>query len=464
MDAKLRTELLDILDCIRDGIFITDGNAKILLLNRTSELLSRYSEEKLLDKNVEELIQAGYFKRNEVVSLKCIASKKEESLIQKGIDENHEILVTGVPLIRNGQVEKVVVTERDISHLHHLEKELRENKRLAEKYKKELEYLRGLETEIAEHIVCESRQMQQVVRLAAKVAKQDTTVLIQGESGTGKEVIAKFIYKSSLRKDKPFIKINCGAIPENLLESELFGYEKGAFTGASEKGKIGLFELANEGTLFLDEVGTLAPHLQVKLLRVLQEREIMRVGGSVCIPIDVRIIAATNSNLKEAMEKGTFRSDLYYRLNVVPIVLEPLRNRRADIRPLAEKFLASFNQKYGMEKNLSESAWKQILSYTWPGNVRELENFIERLVVISEEDLIDASQLFDQFSFVALAPGGSSGEAPLKQKVEEFEKRLILSQMPYYSRTQDLADSLGIDKSTLTRKMKRYQIKNTFHD
>ena len=458
MESKMRTELLDILDCIRDGIFITDGNANVLVLNRTSELLSQYSRENLLDKNVEDLIQAGYFKKSEVVSLKCIASKREESLIQKGVDENHEILVTGVPLIRNGQVEKVVVTERDISQLNHLENALRENKRLAEKYKKELEYFRSLETEIAQHIVCESRQMQQAVRLASKVAKQDTTVLIQGESGTGKEVIAKFIYKSSLRKDKPFIKINCGAIPENLLESELFGYEKGAFTGASEKGKIGLFELANEGTLFLDEVGTLAPHLQVKLLRVLQEKEIMRVGGNACIPIDVRILAATNSNLKEAMEKGEFRSDLYYRLNVVPIFIEPLRNRKADIRPLAEKFLAAFNQKYNAAKELSESAWKQLLSYSWPGNVRELENFIERLVVISECDLVDARQLSEQFSFPSSGPTFIPIGSTLKQKVEEYEKRLILSQLPYYSRTQDLANSLGIDKSTLTRKMKRYQI------
>lgn len=462
MEVMTYAELMEIFDCINDGVFVTDGEGKVLFLNKSSEAICKYSREELIGKDIEELIEKGYFLREEVVSIKCIDSMREKSLLQKGLDENHELLVTAVPLIKDNKVDKVVVTERDVSQLNALEEELKYIKSLNDKYVEELKYLRGLNTEVVEHIVHESSQMKRTVHLATKAAEQDATVLIQGESGTGKEVIAKLIYKVSARREKPFITINCGAIPENLLESELFGYEKGAFTGAASNGKIGLFELANGGTLFLDEIGDLALHLQVKILRALQEKEIRRIGGGDDIPVDVRIIAATNINLKDAVKEGKFRSDLYYRLNVVSIQIEPLRHRREDIRPLAEKFLADSNRKYGTNRFISENGWKFILKYSWPGNVRELENFIERLIVVSDEDVIDVMQMedcFTDFDFDLMA----KSKKPFRQSVEEYERKLILSQMQYYTRTQDLADGLGINKSTLTRKMNKYGIENTWY-
>lgn len=462
MRTDTKKELMEILDCIRDGIFITDGEANVILLNKSSEALCKHKREQLMGANVKDMIEAGLFMQSEVVSTKCIESKQEETLIQQGIDAEHEVLVTGVPLIKNGEVDKVIVTERDVSYLNRLEAELRHNEHLNKKYNDELNYIRNLDTEVTEQLIYESPQMQQAVYLAMTVAKQDTTVLIQGESGTGKEVIAKLIYKTSLRKNKPFIKINCGAIPENLLESELFGYEKGAFTGADKNGKTGLFELANEGTLFLDEIGDLALHLQVKILRAIQEREIMRIGGSKYIPIDVRIIAATNIDLKEAVKEGKFRSDLYYRLNVVPITIEPLRKRKSDICPLAKKFLENFNRKYRTNKTIPEEGWKFFMKYSWPGNVRELENLIERLVVISHNDIIDVGLIANQF-FDQDAGAADHSRTPLKEQVGAYEKKIIMSQMRYYSRTQDLADGLGIDKSTLTRKMRKYNITNIYH-
>lgn len=455
-------DLLKILDCISDGIFITDGRGKVLLLNKASEALCKYSRDDMMGRDLDDLIAEGYFSPEEIISTRVITSMKEESLMQKGLNDDHELLVTGVPLIEDGKVEKVIVTERDISHLCKLESELKYNKELNKRYEEELKYLRKLNTEVVEHIVHESQQMKNAIYLATKAAVQDTTVLIQGESGVGKEVIAKLIYKTSRRKDKPFIKINCGAIPENLLESELFGYERGAFTGADHNGKIGLFELANEGTLFLDEIGDMALHLQVKILRVLQEKEILRIGGSSYLPVDVRIIAATNINLKQAVREGSFRSDLYYRLNVVPIHIEPLRNRKADIRPLAEKFLEKANRKYGTNHSISESSWKLIAQYSWPGNVRELENFIERLIVVSSSNVIDITQVGSYFTDFDLDIQAKINK-PLKENVEEYEKKLILSQMQYYTRTQDLADGLGIDKSTLTRKIKAYGIENYYN-
>ncbi|NLD18970.1 MAG: sigma 54-interacting transcriptional regulator [Clostridiales bacterium] len=463
MKPETAKEVLEIIDCIRDGIFITDGEGKVILLNKSSEALSKHKREEYMGNYVDKMINAGFFDESEVVSLKCIETEKEQSLIQKGLDENHEVLVTGVPFIKNGKVDKVIVTERDISYLNKLEEKLRYSQYLNHKYKEELQYFRSLDSEVTKHVVYESSQMRKAIYLATRTAEHDTTILLQGESGTGKEVIAKLIYKSSKRKDKPFIKINCGAIPENLLESELFGYEKGAFTGADNNGKIGLFELANEGTLFLDEIGDLALHLQVKILRAVQEKEIMRVGGNSYIPIDVRIIAATNADLKEMIKEGKFRSDLYYRLNVVPIMIDPLRNRKADIRPLTEMFLKNFNRKYGTEKKISEEGLHSLTKYSWPGNVRELENFIERLVVISEGDVINVKQMVSQFPDLDIE-FPVQGKNTFKEKVEEYEKKLIMSQMQYYNSSQELADGFGIDKSTLTRKMRRYDIANTYTD
>ncbi len=273
-----------------------------------------------------------------------------------------------------------------------IEKALRESR-----LQKEVELLRAQVEELslpeAPDIIAESPSMKEVLRLAAKVARTDATVLILGESGTGKEILANLVYRLSPRKERPFLKINCAAIPEGLLESELFGHEKGAFTGA-EKAKPGLFELAHRGTLFLDEVGDLPLPLQAKLLRVLQDSTIRRLGGLKEIKVDVRIIAATNRDLEEMVKEGGFREDLFWRLNVFTIKIPPLRERKEDILPLAESFLHKFARKHGKSvKGFSREALEALLSYHFPGNVRELENIVERAVILAENEIITREDL-----------------------------------------------------------------------
>ena len=257
-------------------------------MNEASEELSEFSGEQASGEKCKRLIKKGYFSENGAVSLKCIETGLEESMIQKGRDDGQEITVTGVPLIEHGKVKFVVVTERDVSEINRLEKELRRISSWLRNTVSSWSSIEKTREGARGSIIYDSEEMEKIIQLSESVAKKDITVLIQGESGTGKEVIANHIHQCSDRKDKPFIRVNCDAIPENLFESEFFGYEKGAFTGASDTGKVGLFEQANGGTIFLDEIGIMPMSLQGKILRVLQNREIMRVGGGGYIPVDVR--------------------------------------------------------------------------------------------------------------------------------------------------------------------------------
>jgi len=307
-----------------------------------------------------------------------------------------------------------------------------------------------------EVIVGKSESMKKVEELVRKVGPTDTTVLISGESGTGKELVARAIHRYSSRQDKPFVAVDCGSLVENLFESELFGHVKGSFTGATAT-KYGRFELANGGTLFFDEIGNISINIQTKLLRVLQEREITKVGSSQVIKVDVRIVAATNKDLQEAVKTGMFREDLFYRLSVVPIALPALRERRDDIPLLANHFLKKYNQKRGKNiRAISDKAMKALVEYGWPGNVRELENAIERAVVLTESDTIKSSDLFYY---------GLTVETPSKSEVGEA-KRLVDLEREHITKTLKMfnghigktAESLGIDRKTLRSKLKRYAI------
>ncbi|MFR8072703.1 MAG: sigma-54 interaction domain-containing protein, partial [Anaerovoracaceae bacterium] len=310
-------ELLNIMDTLKVGVFITDGQGNVLMVNKESERTGGgMSLDEILGKNMEYLQKVGYVDESSV--LKAIESGEECRMIQK-LADGGSLYVTAVPYIRDGDVELVICTERDVTETKILENLLSETKTLSERQAKELEYLRANSEARRPKIIAKSNSMKRILNTVRRIAQLDTTVLISGESGVGKEVIANYIFNMSNRDDKPFVKINCAAIPDNLLESELFGYEKGAFTGADTKGKAGLFEIANEGTLFLDEITEIPLKLQAKFLRALQEREFMRIGGKESIKVNVRIIAATNRNLKEEVEQGNFREDLYYRLNVVPL-------------------------------------------------------------------------------------------------------------------------------------------------
>jgi Nif-specific regulatory protein len=339
-----------------------------------------------------------------------------------------------------------------------------------------------------ENLIGQSKSIQQVLAIAATAAKSNAPILISGETGTGKELVANVIHYNSPRSKGPLVKVNCGALPETLLESELFGHVKGAFTGAIQNRK-GRFELAHQGTLFLDEVSEMSPHLQVKLLRVLQEGEFEPVGGAQTIRVDVRVVAATNTDLKEAIRRGQFRQDLYYRLNVVPIHLPPLRERREDIPMLVDHFLEKYNQENGKTvTKISREVLDHLLAYSWPGNVRELENCIEHAVVMSPGNTLSASLL--PAEVLAGAPGGKSQKGtiagrPFDPQSVEGELQMLLDR--YYKTAEDaagareglhglierliisralaegmsrrtLAAKLGLSRTTLHKRLREYGI------
>jgi DNA-binding NtrC family response regulator len=334
---------------------------------------------------------------------------------------------------------------------------------------KEVELLRSevTRTYAFDNIIGKSKEMREIFRVVRQVADSKTTILVHGESGTGKELISRAIHHHSPRKNKPFVTINCAAIPETLIESELFGHEKGAFTGAYER-KIGRFEMAHTGSLFLDEIGELSPSTQAKILRFLEDRELTRVGGSKNIKVDVRLIAATNKRLEESIESGTFREDLYYRINGVPIDVPPLRTRKGDIPPLVHHFMKKFHRenKRGPRK-ISKEAMDLLVSYDWPGNVRELENLIERVMALSTAETITADDLpvtvRENVRINRLKDAVLWGEISLIKAVEEFEKDIIIDGMERANYVQSQAAArLGISRRILKYKLDKLRI--VLHD
>ena len=389
--------------------------------------------------------------------LQAVHQRREVTVVSQ-MPDGGLVLVCSTPIFNDKQEIIFVLTQiQDLSLCaslrDRLDLEVRENRRVRE----ELQYLR--DNQVTTSLIGSSKAMAALRSYISMIAKSDASVLITGESGVGKEVVAKEIYHQSSRSEGPFITVNCAAIPESLLESELFGYEKGAFTGAY-KSKMGLFEVANNGTILLDEIGEFPLHLQPKLLRVLQEREIRRVGGTKSIPIDVRVITATNRNLITQVEAGSFRADLYYRLNVVPIQIAPLRDRREDIALLASNFLVSFNKKYKTSKFFLSQAVMLLEQHDWPGNVRELENVVERLVIVSSKNAITPQQVLMVFS--GRLNVDATPDAPvmsLKEVTAQLEKRMITEALTNYKSTYKAARVLGVSQSTLVRKAKALGIR-----
>ncbi len=366
---------------------------------------------------------------------------------------------TAVPSMKDGAFdyiakpfsndELLMIIERFL-HLRNLENQVKQLSEIVSK------------TEGFEGIIGSSPAIKEIIDKIEAVAKTDVPVIIYGESGTGKELVADAIQKLSLRKDKPYIKINCAAIPESLFESELFGYEKGAFTGANET-KKGKFELANGGMLFLDEIGDMPLSLQAKLLRVIEDGLVYRLGGKEPIKVDVRCIYATSKNLKELIKTEKFRDDLYYRINVVPIELPPLRERKEDIPLLIEHFLKIFSAKYNKENiKISPSTYEALLSYDYPGNVRELKHAIERAVLLSKDGIIELKHLPEEFSpFVKFQKQCLANNFKLKECVENFEKNLILKVLQDCNwKKTEAAKKLGISRKALWEKLKIYGIEN----
>lgn len=452
-------QLYQVIESSYDGIYITDGNANTIFLNRSYEEITGMKRNEMIGKNMEYLENNDYISQSGTL---MVLNSGKNVTIEQEFKTGKTVLVSSSPIFNDkGDITMVVTNVRDVTELYELKEQLKKNKELTEKYYSQVEAMRNQLLNFSD-LVAEDNEMLYILEIAEKVAKVDTTVLLLGETGVGKEKVAKYIHKNSTRKSRSFIKIDCGAIPENLIESELFGYEKGAFTGANRYGKIGLFELADGGTIFLDEVGELPLNMQVKLLRVLQEGEIKKVGGTDTIKVDVRIIAATNRNLEDMVKQNTFREDLYYRLNVVPITILPLRKRKGDIEPLINYFLNTFNKKYHFNKVITCGAVNCLKEYRWPGNVRELRNIIERIVIMSSGDNILKSDLpiKEIWNNQQVKSQFHSDNITLKEAVENLEQSLIESAFEKCGNVRSAAKELGIDASTLVRKRKRYKNKH----
>ncbi len=362
---------------------------------------------------------------------------------------HYQVLINRIPIHSDGEYFGLVYTFQDVTKIQNTEQHIRQ-----------AIYRKGLVAKFSVHdIVAQSQAMQELLKRTRKFGATDATVLISGESGTGKELFAQSLHTFSSRKNGPFVAVNCAALPENLLESELFGYEEGAFTGAKKGGKLGLFELAHGGTIFLDEIGTITLNLQARLLRVLQEKEVRRVGGDRIVPVDVRIIAATNVNLKQMVEHMKFRQDLYFRLNVLNIKIPPLRERKEDIPHLVNHFLRIYNNKLNKEiKEFAPELWQWFFQYEWPGNVRELENIVERCVIITEGQIVDAAYL-DSISEEAAdclpATKGIQRDLKLKTaRLADMEHEIIQQLQDVVKNKSELAKILGISRTTLWKKTK----------
>ena len=438
-----------VLDSTQDAIFIDDMHGNTQWINRACELLYEVRREDIIGRNIDDLEKNGIFSPSVA---KLVFKNKKQATILHSNKSGKKLLTTGTPIFDDsGNIYKIISTSRDITELVYLRNQL-------EDIQNKLGEIREEQLEDIGNLIFKSEKMKEVAYLAKRLAQIDSTVLITGESGVGKGEIAKFIHMSGDRKDKPFVKVNCGAIPEALLESELFGYEYGAFTGSKKQGKIGLFQVAQQGTIFLDEISELPLKLQVKLLHVIQDKEIQMVGGLKSISIDVRIIAATNRDLMTMVREKKFREDLYYRLNVVPINILTLRERSDDIIPLIRYFLEKYNKKFNTEKRMDPNTLASLIKYSWPGNVRELENIVERLVIITQGDTILPQNLpnyilsnIDSSEDIAIPSMLSLNEA-----TEELERKIILNALKKYKTTREVAKALGVSQPTIVRKMSKY--------
>lgn len=454
ISITLNRELESLLNTTLDEIFITDGNGKIIKLNAACEKTYNLKSKELIGKNVADLEKENVF--NPSVTLRVLKEKKKVSLLQK-TSAGRTLIVSGFPIFDSDlNIIQVVSISKDVTDVYQLKEKLEEaEERAHNNYNVQILKQNTNQT----NIIYKSQQMKEIMSLIERVANVNSTILITGETGVGKGVLAETIHKISNRCNNNFVDINCGAIPETLIESELFGYEKGAFTGARSEGKIGQIELADKGTLFLDEISELPFSMQVKLLKVLNDKKFMRIGGTKTITSDFRLIAATNKDLKTLVEEGKFREDLYYRLHVIPINIPPLTERKVDIIVLFRYFLDKYSKKYGKVKKISPEVYKAFLEYDWPGNVRELENCTERIIVTTEGNIIT----LDDIPSYIYKPQDEENKKEetfpdLKKALEQTEKQLILRAYQQYKNTYKVADVLGVSQPTIVRKVKKYNI------
>jgi len=456
-------ELQMILEGSFDGLLVTDKDGNVLMVNQAYGRLTAISKEEMTGKNMRDLLNPVYMKNS--VAL-VVAEEKKPVSMHHTTRHGKNVIVTGTPVFdKDGNLYRIVINLRDISEIYKLREELLKAKAVEKLYFQKM-MTQETSAELSSTIIAANEKMCEVFSMAKRICNYNVTVLILGESGVGKEEMAKFIHGNSVRKDAPLIAINCGAIPENLLESELFGYEKGAFTGAAKEGKKGLFETANGGTLFLDEIGDMPLSMQVKLLRFLETREIIRVGATRSLSVDVRILVATNKDLWKMVEEHTFREDLYYRLNVVQLNIPPLRNRIEDIPLLCLHFLQTYNKQYGQNKKLTYDVIKALEVQPWRGNIRELRNTIEKMVVLSNNEYLQLLDLpwhkndTDNISADEFITKNTKRIMTLNEAIEDVEKQILSEAMKKYKSTRKIADVLKIDQSTVVRKIEKYGLKS----
>lgn len=453
------TYLTTIFERSADGLMICDADGKILKLNKAAEILNGVKASEVLGKDVRTLVTERQIDRS--ATQEVLDTKRQVSVIQTTPRSEYTLLVTGTPVFDDQHnIVFVVVNERDISLIKSMKKQLALTRQESEKIKNELTELTLLELK-DNNIVAESDSMKHTLRLALKLsAIKASNILIQGESGTGKGLLAKFIHQHSSGSKKPFIQINCAALPENLLEAELFGYEKGAFTGASEKGKLGLFELACGGTIFLDEIGEMSMGVQAKLLKCLDDHEIMPIGGITSKKIDCSIIAATNRNLDDRTLNKKFRLDLLHRLNTFTLSIPPLRKRPEDILELVRIYLKKYNKKYNRRTKIGYKAFDSLQTYAFPGNVRELINIIKQAIV-----MCDGRSLDDYLVKVLNRMGPAKLKAPpmkeyttLADKIWAIENEMLKQASLKCRTTREAAKFLGISQPSVVRKFKNHGI------
>lgn len=440
----------DFFNSIDIGVHILNSIGMTVLYNKACEEIEGIDSKWIVGRNMKTLVKEGIY--SDSIGLKVIEEKEEMSMSQR-VNEKY-IYSTGTPIFKDGKLVYVLINVEDMTHITKLQERVEELQSLNTKISDELMILKAKD----EDMISRSKKMEEIRDLAIRIGNVDSNILIEGESGVGKGVLSKYIHDNSNRKDKPFIKIDCGSLSPSLIESELFGYEEGSFTGAKKGGKTGLIEAASGGTLLLDEVGELPLNLQVKLLSVIQDKKIQQVGGTKDINMDIRIIAVTNRSLEEMIKEKRFRIDLYYRLKVIYIKIPPLRERREDIAPLIHVFLRKLNGKYDFNKKILGEAMKLLMEYSWPGNVREIENEIERLVVTSPSNIITKEDVLN--GTIGYHPSYNlDKKKDFKEHVNGYEKLLIQKYLEVSEDIHELSDKTGLENSTLRKKAKRFGVK-----
>lgn len=441
---RVLMDLKDVFEYAFDEIFVTDEQGIVVRVNSTCERHYQLAAEKLVGKHVKELQKDGIFYPS--ATLEVIEKKRPIELVQTTKSGEYLHVRTRPVFDDEGNLRRVISYSRDLTELYQLRQKVEEMDNQLKTYKKELR-----ETYEHEGLIFRSLAMQKIVDTIKKVSVVDSTVLVLGETGVGKSRLVRHLHEVSHRKNESFYEINCAALPTNLIESELFGYSGGSFTGANREGKKGLLESAHKGTLFLDEIGEMPIEIQAKLLQVLQEKTFRPIGGRELKKVDVRIVAATNRDLSEMVKQGTFRKDLYYRLNVIPIAIPPLRERTEDILPLIYHYLQYFNKKYGRDVKLAPGTLQMFVGYPWEGNNREIENVIER-IVITVDDVVTVEDLPLSMQEAAVEQSGQS----LYKMLEEVERNIILKAYKTYGSSYKVAEFLQISQSAATRKIKKF--------